>query len=165
MAKAATKPTPSGYHTITPYLSVKDAAKAIEFYKRAFGAEETVRMPGPDGGVMHAEIRIGDSIIMLGDESPMGGCKSPQSLGGTTMGLHIYVKDVDAAFKKAVAAGAKVSMPLMDMFWGDRYGKLTDPFGHEWSIATHTKDLTPDEIERGAAEAMKAFPPKGGSQK
>ena len=161
MAKAATTPIPPGYHSITPYFTVKDAAKAIDFYKRAFGAEEMIRMPGPGGGVMHAEIRIGDSIVMLGDESPMAGCKSPQSLGGTSMGLHLYVKDVDSAFNKAVAAGAKVTMPPTDMFWGDRYGKLTDPFGHEWSIATHTKDLTPEEIERGAAEAMKEFMPKG----
>jgi PhnB protein len=161
MAKAASNWIQEGYHTVTPYFAVKDAARAIDFYKRAFGAEELSRMPGPDGKVMHAEIRIGNSRIMLGDESPMGGCKSPQSLGGTSMGLHIYVKDVDAAFAKAVAAGAKVSMPVMDMFWGDRYGKLADPFGHEWSLATHKEELMPAEIEQRMHEAMKAFAGKG----
>jgi uncharacterized glyoxalase superfamily protein PhnB len=161
MSKKLVQPIPAGFHTVTPYIVVKGADKAIEFYKRAFGAEETVRMPGPDGKIMHAEIRIGDSVMMLGEESPMGGCKSPQSVGGTTVGLHVYVKDVDKAFAKAVAAGAKVSMPVADMFWGDRYGKLSDPFGHEWSIGTHVEDLTPAEMAKRGAEAMKAFKPKG----
>jgi PhnB protein len=161
MAKAANNWIQEGYHTVTPYLVVKDADRAIDFYKRAFGAEELHRMSGPGGSVLHAEIRIGDSRIMLGDESPMGGCKSPQSLGGTSMGLHIYVKDVDAAFAKAVAAGAQVQMPVTDMFWGDRYGKLADPFGHEWSMATHKEELTPEEMEQRKDEAMKAFAGKG----
>lgn len=148
------KPIPDGYHTITPYLSVRDAVRAIEFYKQAFGAQERGVMKGPDGKVMHAEIMIGDSIIMLGDEFPEYGALSPQSIGGSPMGLHIYVDGVDAAFERAVKAGAQVEMPVMDQFWGDRYGKLKDPFGHKWSIATHTKDLSMDEMKHGMDEAM-----------
>ncbi|HSE91747.1 MAG TPA: VOC family protein [Methylomirabilota bacterium] len=147
---------PEGYHTVTPYLTIRGAADAIEFYKRAFGAQETERMPGPDGkGIMHAEIRIGDSVVMLADEMPSMGCRAPQTLGGTTSYLFLYVTDVDAAFKRAVDAGAKATMPPTDMFWGDRFGKLTDPFGHEWGLATHKEDVPPEEMKRRAAEAMK----------
>ena len=147
------KPIPDGYHTLTPYLRVRDGTKAIEFYKRAFGAEEIVRMPGPDGkGVMHAELRIGDSPFMLGDEMKDWGALSPESLGGTGGGIHMYVPDVDAAMARAEAAGGKVTMPVADQFWGDRYGKLKDPFGHEWSLATHKEDPTPEEMDRRMKE-------------
>ena len=148
------KPIPDGYHSITPYLTVRDASRAIEFYKQAFGAKERGVMKGPDGKVMHAELMIGDSIIMLGDEFPEYGALSPQSTGGAGMGLHIYVDGVDAAFDRAVKAGAEVEMPVMDQFWGDRYGKLKDPFGHKWSIATHTKDMSADEMKHAMDEAM-----------
>ena len=143
------KPIPDGYHTLTPYLRVRDGVKAIEFYKRAFGAEEIMRMPGPDGkGVMHAELRIGDSPVMLGEEMKEWGALCPESLGGTGGGIHMYVPDVDAAMARAEAAGGKVTMPVADQFWGDRYGKLQDPFGHEWSLATHKEDPTPEEMDR-----------------
>jgi PhnB protein len=148
------KPIPDGYHSITPFLTVRDAARAIEFYKQAFGAEERGVMKAPDGKVMHAELKIGDSLIMLSDEFPEYGALSPQSIGGSGMGLHIYLDGVDAAFDRAVRAGAKVEMPVMDQFWGDRYGKLTDPFGHKWSIGTRVKDLSLDEVKRGMDEAM-----------
>ncbi len=148
------KPVPEGYHTLTPFLTVRDAVRAIEFYKQAFGAQERGVMKGPDGKVMHAELTIGDSIIMLSDEFPEHGALSPQSSGGAGMGLHIYVDGVDAAFDRAVKAGAQVEMPVTDQFWGDRYGKLKDPFGHKWSIATHTKDLSMDEMKKGMDEAM-----------
>src|ERR1700684_1472973 len=147
------KAIPEGYHTLTPYMTVRDAARAIEFYKQAFGAVEKGVMKGPDGKVMHAELRIGDSVLMLGDEFPHMGALSPQSTGGAGMGLHIYTDDVDSAFERAVKAGATVEMPVADMFWGDRYGKLADPFGHKWSIATHTADLSMEEM----AEGMKAM--------
>jgi PhnB protein len=148
------KPIPDGYHTLTPYLTVRNAVRAIEFYKQAFGAKERGVMKGPDGKVMHAELMIGDSIFMLADEFPEFGSLSPESVGGTPMGLHIYVDGVDAAFDRAVNAGAQVEMPVMDQFWGDRYGKLKDPFGHKWSIATHTKDLSADEMKRSMDDAM-----------
>ena len=148
------KPVPDGYHTLTPFLTVRDAARAIEFYKQAFGAVERGVMKGPDGKIMHAELKIGDSIIMLSDEFPEFGSVSPQTIGGSGMGLHIYLDGVDAAFDRAVKAGAQVEMPVMDQFWGDRYGKLKDPFGHKWSIATHTKDLSMDEMKHGMDEAM-----------
>lgn len=150
------KPIPDGYHTLTPYLTVRDAARAIEFYKQAFGAELRGGgvMKGPDGKVMHAELKIGDSIIMLADEFPEYGSLSPQSIGGSPMGLHIYLDGVDAAFARAVKAGAEVEMPVTDQFWGDRYGKLKDPFGHKWSIGTHVKDLSEDEMRRGMEDAM-----------
>jgi PhnB protein len=148
------KPVPDGYHTLTPFLTVRDAARAIEFYKAAFGATERGVMKGPDGKIMHAELKIGDSIVMLSDEFPDFGALSPLSTGGAGMGLHIYVDGVDAAFDRAVKAGAEVEMPVMDQFWGDRYGKLRDPFGHKWSIATHTKDLSMDEMKHGMDEAM-----------
>jgi PhnB protein len=150
----AVKPIPEGYHTLTPYFTVRDAMRAIEFYKQAFGAQERGVMKGPDGKVMHAELKIGDSIVMLADEFPEFGAVAPESGGSTSMGLHIYVKDVDAAFDQAVKAGAKVEMPVADQFWGDRYGKLRDPFGHRWSIATHVKDMSADEMKRSMDDAM-----------
>jgi PhnB protein len=148
---------PPGKRTATPHLIIRGAGKAIEFYKKAFGAEELGRMPGPDGQtLMHAEIKIGDSHIFLADEFGEGGvCASPTKLGGTSIVMHLYVKDADAAFNQAVAAGAKVVMPLMNMFWGDRYGQVVDPFGHQWSIATHVEDVPPEEMGKRAAEAMK----------
>ncbi|HEU4564344.1 MAG TPA: VOC family protein [Gemmatimonadaceae bacterium] len=146
----AVKSTPTGYHTITPAIIVRRAAEAIEFYKKAFGAEEVTRMAGPDGTIMHAEIRIGDSIVMLGEENEQWGARSPLTTGSPTGSLHIYVDDADAAFDRAVRAGATVRYPLEDAFWGDRYGKVADPFGHEWGIATHIKDMTDDEIRRAA---------------
>ena len=149
---------PTGYHTLTPYMTVRDAARAIEFYKQAFGAVERGAMKGPDGKIMHAELIIGDSIVMLADEQPQFGALSPQSTGGAGMGLHIYVEDVDSAFDQAVKAGAKVEMPVGDMFWGDRYGKLADPFGHKWSIATHKADLSAEEMERGMKAMIEDMP-------
>jgi PhnB protein len=144
----AVKTIPEGYHTVTPYLTIRGAARAIDFYKRAFGAEETMRMPGPGERIMHAEIRIGDSPVMISDEMPEMGNKSPQTLGGVPGYLFLYVNDVDRAFQRAVDAGAQVKMVPTDMFWGDRYGRLVDPFGHEWGLATHKEDLTPEEIAR-----------------
>ena len=149
---------PKGYHTITPYMTVRDAARAIEFYKQAFGAKERGVMKGPDGKVMHAELVIGDSIIMLADEFPEFGSLSPQSTGGSGTGLHIYIEDVDSAFDRAVKAGATVEMPVADMFWGDRYGKLRDPFGHKWSIGTHKADLSMEEMKKGMEETMAKMP-------
>jgi PhnB protein len=149
---------PKGYHTITPYMTVRDAARAIEFYKQAFGAKERGVMKGPEGKVMHAELVIGDSIIMLADEFPEFGSLSPQSTGGSGTGLHIYIEDVDSAFDRAVKAGATVEMPVADMFWGDRYGKLGDPFGHKWSIATHKADLSVEEMKKGMDETMAKMP-------
>jgi PhnB protein len=140
---------PKDYHSVTLGLTVRDAAKAIEFYKQAFGAKEISRMAGPGGKIGHAELQIGDSRIMLGDEFP-GGARSPMSLGGTTFSLYVYLPDVDSAYKQAVAAGAKSDMAPVDMFWGDRYAKVTDPFGHFWGLATHTKDVTAEEMEKGA---------------
>jgi uncharacterized glyoxalase superfamily protein PhnB len=150
----AVKPIPDGYHTLTPYLTVRNAAKAIEFYKQAFGAQERGVMKGPDGRVMHAELLIGDSIVMLADEWPDFGALSPESVGGSSSGLHIYVDNVDEAFARAVKAGAQTEMPVSDQFWGDRYGKLKDPFGHKWSIATHVKDMSADEMKHSMEEAM-----------
>jgi PhnB protein len=148
------KPIPEGYHTLTPFLTVRNAERAIEFYKQAFGAQERGVAKGPDGKVMHAEVKIGDSVIMLSDEFPEFGSLSPQSVGGSPMGLHIYIENVDAAFDRAVKAGAQVEMPVADQFWGDRYGKLKDPFGHKWSIATHVKDMSADEMKRSMDDAM-----------
>lgn len=148
-------PIPEGFHTVTPHLICKNAGAAIEFYKKAFGAEELCRMPGPDGkSVMHCELKIGNSVIFMCDEFPDMGAMGPQSLGGTPVVLHLYVPNADAAYAQATAAGAKATMPLQDMFWGDRYGKVTDPFGHEWSIATHVEDLSPEEIGKRAAAAF-----------
>jgi len=148
------KPIPQGYHSATPYLTLNDAARAIEFYKRAFGAQEVMRMDGPDGKIGHAELKIGDSIIMLGDEMPGMGNRSPQSLGGTTSGILLYVENADTVFKQAVSAGAQVEAPLADMFWGDRYGRLKDPFGHSWSVATHKEDVAPAEMSKRMQEAV-----------
>jgi len=148
------KPIPEDYHTLTPFLTVRNAERAIEFYKQAFGAQERGVAKGPDGKVMHAEVKIGDSVIMLSDEYPEFGALSPQSVGGSPMGLHIYIENVDAAFDRAVKAGAQVEMPVADQFWGDRYGKLKDPFGHKWSIATHVKDMSADEMKHSMDDAM-----------
>ncbi|HXH27913.1 MAG TPA: VOC family protein, partial [Candidatus Polarisedimenticolia bacterium] len=148
MAKQV-KAIPEGFQTLTIGLSFKDAARAIEFYKKAFGAEEVSRLAGPGGrGVMHAEVRIGTSILFVSDEFPGQGMRAPESLGGTTATLFLYVTDVDAAHRKAIAAGARELMPVADMFWGDRFGKVADPFGHEWGLATHKEDLSPEEIQR-----------------
>ena len=138
---------PVGDRSVTPYLRVRGAAKAIEFYKKAFGAQEVMTMPGPGGQLMHAEIKIGDSKLMLSDEFPQWGCLSPETLKGTTVTIHLFVPDVDATLKQAEAAGGKVVVQAADMFWGDRMGKLDDPFGHSWSIATHKKDMTVEQIQ------------------
>lgn len=148
------KPVPEGYRTVTPYLVLNDASKALEFYKKAFGAEEIFRMPGPGGKVMHAEMKIGDSMLMLADEFPDFGSKSAKTLGGSPVGIFLYVSDVDATFQQALAAGATETMPVEDMFWGDRYGKLVDPFGHNWHLATHVEDVAPEEMEKRAAAAF-----------
>ena len=152
MGKA--KPIPDGYHTATPYLIIKDAAAALEFYKKAFGAKEIMRMGSPDGSIGHAEIQIGNSRIMIASEFPQMGVRSPQSIGGSPVSIFLYVEDVDKVFNQAVAAGATVRMPVADQFWGDRYGKLQDPYGHLWDVATHKEDLTPEEIGKRAAAAM-----------
>jgi len=148
------KPIPDGYHSVTPYLIVSGAAKALDYYKRAFGAEERLRLPMPDGKIAHAEIEIGDSVVMLADEFPQMGAKSPQSIGGTPVGICLYVKDVDAVFKQAIAAGGKEEKPLQNQFYGDRSGTLVDPFGHKWTVATHIEDVSPEELGRRMA-AMK----------
>jgi PhnB protein len=145
---------PSGYHVVTPAIVVRDAAQAIEFYQRAFGAEEVSRMKAPDGSIMHAEIRIGDSIVMLGEENEQWGTKSPLSTNGNPGSLHMYVADADAAFQRAVDAGASVTYPLEDAFWGDRYGKVRDPFGHEWGIATRVREMSDEETEKAGQEWM-----------
>ncbi len=147
---ANAKPIPEGYHTLTPHITVRNAARAIEFYKQAFGAGVRGVINGPGGNIMHAELKIGDSILMLNDEYPDMKVLSPLGLGGSATTLHLYVEDVDAAFSRAVAAGAKLTMPVSDAFWGDRYGQLEDPFGHKWSLATHKADLTKEEIEKAA---------------
>jgi PhnB protein len=149
------KPIPEGYHTATPYLILKDAAQAIDFYKRAFGATELMRYPAPGGRVGHAEVKIGDSHIMLADEFPEQGYKSPQSLGGTPVSIMLYVNDVDTIAAQAVSAGGKLTRPVTDQFYGDRSGTLEDPFGHVWHIATHKEDVPPDEMDRRMKEAMK----------
>jgi PhnB protein len=149
------KPIPDGYHSLTPYLHQQDSAAAMEWYKRAFGAEELVRMPGPGGkGVMHAEMKIGDSIFMMADECPQMEGKSPKTAGTITASLLLYVNDVDSAVERAVKAGATLKMPPTNMFWGDRFAKLLDPFGHFWSVATHVEDVPPEEMPRRAKEAM-----------
>ena len=155
----ATKPIPEGYHSLTLYLAVDDAAKAIEFYQRAFGATERVRMPAPDGRIGHAELEIGDSVLMLADPSPQSQAKPPKELGGTTAGIFVYVEDVDAVVQDALDAGATLTMPVDDMFWGDRFGSVTDPFGHSWQIATHIEDVSSEEME----ERMKAAMAEAGS--
>ena len=149
---------PQGYHTLTPSLIVRGASEAIEFYKRAFGAEQRGVLRAPDGKVMHAELQIGDSIVMLSDEFPQDKCASPAALQGTTGALLIYTEDVDALWARATAAGCKPLMPLSDMFWGDRYGKLLDPFGHAWEMATHKEELTPEQMHERFEAMLKRFP-------
>lgn len=151
------KPIPDGYHSITPYLIVKGAANAIEFYKKAFGATELMRVPGPGGALMHAEIKIGDSIVMLADEFPDMGALSPTTIGDSPVGLMIYLPNVDEVFARAIAAGGKELRPLQNQFYGDRSGTLTDPFGHKWTISTHVEDVSHEEIER----RMAAMKPEG----
>lgn len=147
------RPIPDGFRSVTPSLIVPNATKALEFYAKAFGAETLMRMPGPDGETtMHAEMRIGDSIVMLCDENPDWGCKAPGSLGGSAGSLHLYVDDADALFARALEAGCETTMPLMNAFWGDRYGKVKDPFGHEWGIATHVEDVRPEDMPRRMQE-------------
>ena len=145
------KAIPDGYYSLTPYLVCKGAAKALEFYVKAFGAQETVRMPGPHGSIMHAEVKIGNSMLMLADENKERGHLSPESIGGTACSIMLYADDVDGVFNRAVAAGAKAEMPPADMFWGDRMGNLVDPFGHKWAIATHKEDVSPEEMEKRMA--------------
>lgn len=145
-------PIPQGYHTVTPSIVVRGAAEALDFYRKAFNAEETLRMPGPDGKIIHAEFRIGNSVMMLGDEMPDMGAKSPLSLGGSPVSFFIYLENVDEAWQRAINAGAKQVMPLADMFWGDRAGCVDDPFGHHWWLAQHVADLTPEEIKKGQDE-------------
>jgi uncharacterized glyoxalase superfamily protein PhnB len=147
------KAVPAGYHTITPSIVVHDAAQAIEFYKKAFGAQEMSRYPGPDGKrLMHAEIKIGDSRVMLGDEMPEMGARGPRSYQGTPVGFYLYLENVDAAWKRAIDAGCTEKMALAEMFWGDRMGQLEDPFGHRWTLAQHVKDLAPEELKKGQEE-------------
>ena len=148
------KQIPEEMHTVTPHLVCADAADAVDFYKKAFNAVEVSRLPGPQGKLMHAMIRIGDSVVMLADEFPEWGSLGPKSLMGSPVTIHLYVKDVDVFVERAVAAGAKVVMPVKDMFWGDRYGQIEDPFGHRWSVATHDRDLSPEEIKKAAEKAF-----------
>lgn len=150
---ADVKPIPEGHHTVVPHLVIRGGAEAIEFYKRAFGAQEHSRSPLPDGRLMHAEMQIGDSRIFLADEFPEYGSLSPQALNGSPVTIHLWSEDVDSLFQRAQAAGAEVAMPLEVAFWGDRYGVLTDPYGHRWSMSTHVKDVTPEEMQ----EAQAAF--------
>ena len=150
------EPIPKGFHTVTPCLMVRGADRALEFYRKAFGAEVLDRLTGPDGkSVIHAQIKVGDSFIFLGDEVPGMEGGAPEKYGGSPASLHLYVEDVDAAVERAVTAGAQVRMPVADMFWGDRYAKVADPFGYEWGLATRKEDLTPEEIRRGAEEFFK----------
>ena len=153
----AVQPVPDGYHTVSPYLAVEDAATAIDYYKKAFGATERVRMETPDGKIGHAELEIGDSIVMLADPFPQASTKPPHELGGTSAGVFLYVEDVDAVVKRAVEAGASVTMEVADQFWGDRFGTVTDPFGHVWSVATHVEDVPPAEMAERAKAAMAAM--------
>lgn len=151
---------PKGLTTVTASLVLKDCSRAIEFYKSAFGAKELSRMPGPDGRtVMHAELKIGDSVVYLSDEMPEGPAKAPTTAHQPTASMHMYVKDCDAVFERAVQNGAKITMPMADMFWGDRFGQLVDPFGQLWSIATHTRDVSDKEMKRAAQEFMASMPP------
>jgi PhnB protein len=153
----ATQPIPEGYHTVTPYLAVEDATEAIEYYTKAFDAKERVRMETPDGKVGHAELEIGDSLVMLSDPFPQASTKPPNELGGTSVRVFMYVEDVDAVVMKAVVAGAMVTMEVADQFWGDRFGSVKDPFGHLWSIATHVEDVPPEEMAERAKAAMAAM--------
>ncbi len=156
-----TKAIPEEFHSVTPMLLFKDARKAIQFYKQAFGAQERFAMPGPDGkGVMHAELRIGNSIIMMGEENPQQPGKSADTMGGSPVSFYLYIENVDKAFQIALDAGAEAKMPVQDMFWGDRAGTVQDPFGYSWMLATHVKDLTPQEIQQGAQAAFARMPKK-----
>ncbi len=159
-ARAKALPIPKGYRALTPVLVVDNAVEAIAFYKNAFGAKQKSVMTGPDGKIMHAEIQIGDSMLMLSDEFPQMGSKSPKTLGGTASGVMVYTKNVDKLFDQALKAGASVLMPVTDMFWGDRYGKVADPYGHIWDLATHKEDLTSKQMAKRAAAAM-STPPEG----
>ncbi len=147
-----TKPIPDGFHSVTPSLVVNNSKEAIEFYKKAFDAKEIYRFPAPDGSIMHAMIQIGDSFIMMSDEFPAMGATSPKTIGGTAVTLHLYVEDADKIFNQAVEAGAKVTMPIMDAFWGDRFGTVVDPYGHSWAIATHKVDMTPEGLQKAGEE-------------
>lgn len=158
MNTSTVKPIPEGMHSITPHLVCAGAADAIEFYKKAFSASESGRLTAPNGKLVHATIRIGDSAVMLVDENPQWNCVGPKALGNSPVTIHLYVNDVDASFKQAVAAGATVKMDLQDMFWGDRYGVLVDPFGHFWSLATHKREVSPEEMQKGMAEMEKNCP-------
>ena len=148
-----TKPVPEGYHTVSPYLAVEDAARAIDYYVKAFGAKEVVRMNAPDGTIGHAELEIGDSRVMLADPFPQSSTRPPKELGGTSVSVMLYVEDVDATVKQAVDAGGTLTMEVADQFWGDRFGSFTDPFGHSWSVATPIREMTPEQIQ-AAVEAM-----------
>jgi PhnB protein len=153
----AVEPVPEGYHTLTPYLAVENAAEAIDYYKKAFGAEEKFRMDAPGGKIGHAELQIGDSHVMLSDPFPQSSTKTPTEIGATTGSIFMYVEDVDAVVKQAVDAGATVTMEVADQFWGDRFGTITDPFGQIWSIATHIEDVPPEEMAERAKAAMAAM--------
>ena len=153
VSSSSTKRIPEGMHTVTPHLICADAANAMDFYMKAFNAVEISRMPGPDGKLMHGSFRIGDSVLMINEENPEWGTMGPKSLKGSPVTIHLYVEDVDAVVEQAARAGAKVTMPVADMFWGDRYGKVEDPYGHQWSIGTHVRDVTPEEM-RKAMEQM-----------
>ena len=148
------KPVPEGYHNVTPYLFVRSAASAIDFYKNIFGATEIMRMPGSNGKIMHAELRIGDSIVMLADENPQTGVMSPQTIGGFSVGMHLYVENVDQVIQKAVESGAKLLRPIKNQFYGDRSGSVLDPFGHMWSVATHVEDVSPEEMRKRMTAAV-----------
>jgi PhnB protein len=152
------KPIPEGYHSVTPYLIVKGAARALEFYKKAFNATELYRLEGPGGTIGHAEFQIGNSRMMLADEFPDMGARSPETIGGSPIGLCIYTEDVDALFTQALAAGGKQERPVTDQFYGDRSGTLRDPFGHQWTLATHKEDVSPEEMTRRMEAAMKKSP-------
>jgi PhnB protein len=148
------KPIPEGYHALTPSLAVENAAEAIEFYKRAFGAKERSRMPGPGDTIAHAELEIEDSVVMLSDPFPQSSVKPPKQLGGTSVGIFMYVEDVDQVAQQAVDAGATITMPIEDQFWGDRFGVVADPFGHQWLLATHVEDVSPEEAAERGKKAM-----------
>jgi PhnB protein len=150
----AVQPVPEGYHTITPYLAVDDASAAIDYYRRAFGAKERVRMSGPGDSIMHAELEIGDSLVMLSDPFPQASTRNPKELGGTSASIFVYVDNIDELYKQAIDAGASSLMEPDDMFWGDRFGSVQDPFGHSWTIATHIEDVAPEELEKRQKEWM-----------
>jgi PhnB protein len=150
----AVQPVPEGYHTVTPYLAVDNATAAIDFYQRAFGAKERLRMPGPEGMIAHAELEIGDALVMLSDPFPQATARPPKELGGTSAGVFLYVGDVDALYKQAIDAGATSGAEPENMFWGDRFGSVTDPFGHSWQIATHVEDVPPEEMAKRSEEWM-----------